>query len=413
MDGVAEFPHDLDDRPRFKDFRSMVMYDSFLDDDTYVASSYMYSQLESNYDRDALLLVPGLFIGTDVQNIRRSNTWTGGMMRQKVLAENVDVSFGLRVEDSGTDSDSVGLEGGLLPRSAESELDERRFTETLRLTYRGLPRSVVTFDAKLDQRVLDWEEHWDVHFTPPGTRTDRRTDITFSDQLYTLKATHRLNGRLKLTGQYQLQDRLRNYDERVDSTPGAYPGFIGDRDHDANGASLALDCRFTDSCSGTIKYQFSDEEIETALADRDTQDFRVHRVSASLTSSPFSNLVLVGVFMGEDYDIRTPGYVAAGANDYAPGSAPYDYRGDSFSFLLNATFALNSRCLIDLSGQRTRANGEENNSFTKIQTGVKLKLTEHQTLRLGYDFYKFHDRSGDGLDNYQVHGVTVGYGWTF
>ncbi len=110
---AAEFDNtgDLDSDERFLDnlgytnWRTMFMFDSFLDDQTYVTVNYMYNYLNSDSTRTVWR--PALYAeDISVGNSRRTNV-AGLGYRKFNICPNLDLSAGIRLEDSKTDSQSL------------------------------------------------------------------------------------------------------------------------------------------------------------------------------------------------------------------------------------------------------------------------------------------------------------------
>jgi len=127
-------------------------------------------------------------------------------------------------------------------------------------------------------------------------------------------------------------------------------------------------------------------------------------------------LFLVGTFMLENYRLDTPVNAATGAT-YAPGSRPYDFRGNSYSLLLDGTYAFNDKTSCTLDFRHTEALGTVDFAgdyiYDKVGLTLKHQLAANQTIGLGYQFFNFNNHEGGSFDDYRGHGVFVTYGYTF
>ena len=120
--------------------------------------------------------------------------------------------------------------------------------------------------------------------------------------------------------------------------------------------------------------------------------------------------------MLENYDLDTP---AIRDDDYASyGPLPSDFRGNSYTLMLDGTYAFNSKTSATLGFQHTEALGSQDYAgdyvFNKVGLGLKHQIAANQTIGLGYQFYNFNNHAGRGdFDDYKVHGVFATYSYTF
>jgi hypothetical protein len=402
----------------------MFMFDSFLDNQTYVTANYMYNYLNNNSTRD---IIGYHEVTTDKGgNSRRTNVGAFGYRKANALqVPDLYFSAGLRVEDSKTSSRmsgsskyynfiTHGYTDPAKPRIVTSGLDEVRVAETLRLVYKGIERTTLSFDADLEQRDLGWQER-DRHggvFSDPDL--SRKADIDFTDQVYTLKAVRRFNRAVKSTVKFRIKDLERSYTELLDEST-YYPGWLGSYRRKGNDLTLKTDWRLNSKTSTTLMYQFVQESIDFELGGK-TSNLEIHRGAGSLSFTPIQNLFLVGTFMLENYRLDTS--INATASGHAPGPRPYDFRGNSYSLLLDGTYAFNEKTSATLGFQHTEAMGTVDYAgdyvYDKIGLMLKHKFAANQTIGLGYQFYNFNNHAGsDDFDDYKAHGVFATYAYTF
>ncbi len=203
----------------------------------------------------------------------------------------------------------------------------------MRLVYRGIERTVLSFDADLEQRDLNW----DAINTQDSDDLDRKADIDFTDQVYTLKAVHRFNRAVKSTVKFRIKDLERSYTELFVEDDG-YPGLLGSYRRKGNDLTLKTDFRHNSKTSSTLMYQFVQESIDFALGGK-TSNIDIHRGMGSISCNAAENLFLVTSFMLENYDLDTPGAIAS--TDH--GIRASDFRGTSYSLLLDGVYAFNER----------------------------------------------------------------------
>ncbi len=401
LDKTKRFFYD----PGYTNWRTMFMFDSFLDEETYVTANYMYNYLNS--DSTYSEYNNGAFQNgaSGTGNSKRTNV--GALGYRKANAMNVPglaFSAGIRVEDSKTSSQSTYIGGDRL----WSRLDEVRVAEAIRLVYKGIERTTLSFDADLEQRDLDWSARY------PGASNDfdRDTDIDFQDQVYTLKAVRRHNRNVKSTVKFRIKDLERTYTALYDPDPD-YPGLLGSYRRKGNDLTVKTDFRHNSRTSSTLMYQFVQESIDFSFGGK-TSNMEIHRGMGSLSFSPKDNLFLVGTFMLENYDLDTPAIKNSGGT-YGP--LPSDFRGSSYTLMLDGTYAFNSKTSATLGLQHTEALGSGdyagNYVYDKVGLSFKHQFAKNKTMGLGYQFYNFNNHDGGDFDDYKAHGVFATYSYTF
>ena len=392
----------VEDELGYTNWRTMFMFDSFLDEETYVTANYMYNYLNNDstrhYSRNPSQPVRNK--ETAAGRSRRTNVGALGYRKANALqVSNLDFTAGLRLEDSKTSSQNYYLTNSGSGRNTSS-LDEVRVAEVFRLVYKGSKKTTLSFDADLEQRDLGLKDNED------GDR--RKADTDFLDQIYTFKAVHRHNQAVKSTIKFRMKDLERSYTELLVSNPGGYPGKLGNYRRRGNDLTVKTDFRHNSKTSSTLMYQFVQESIDFELGGK-TSNQEIHRGLGSLSFTPKENLFLVGTFMLENHDLDTP------ANDADPRLL--DFRGNSYSLLLDGTYAFNEKTSCTLGFQHTEAMGTVdyagNYVFNKVGLSLKHQFAKNQTIGLGYQFYNFNNHDGGSFDDYRAHGAFVTYSYTF
>ena len=394
----------------FTNWRTMFMFDSFLNDETYVTANYMYNYLNS--DSTGTNWRPSFYIEEQgVGNSRRTNVGALGYRKANVLqVPGLYLSAGIRTEDSKTSSQSLWRYSGSL-YSTKSSLDEVRVAEVVRLVYKGIKKTTLSFDADLEQRDLSWN----ALDTRSASGFERKTDIDYLDQVYTFKAVRRHNRALKSTVRFRIKDLERSYTDlfRANSNSDDYPGWLGDFRTSGRDLTVKTNLRLNNNTSTTLLYQFIQESIDFELGGK-TSNQEIHRGAGSLSFSPMQNLFLVGTFMLENYDLDTP---ASGTGSQAPGSRPYDFKGNSYSLLLDGTYAFNERTSCTLGFRHTEALGTVDYAgdyvYDRASLMLKHKFAKNKTVGLGYQFYNYNSHDPGSFDDYKAHGAIVTYEYTF
>ncbi len=158
-------------------------------------------------------------------------------------------------------------------------------------------------------------------------------------------------------------------------------------------------------------YQFLHEALDFAVGGKKASNMEIHRGAGSLSFSPRENLFLVGTFMLENYDLDTS------ASAHADGPRAFDYRGNSYSLMLDGTYAFNEKTSCTLGFRHTEAMGTVDQAgdyvFNKVGLSLKHQFAANQTIGLGYQFYNFNNHDGGSFDDYRAHGAFVTYSYTF
>ena len=398
--------------PGYTNWRTMFMFDSFLDEQTYVTANYMYNYLNSDstyseYNDGSLV---DRAIGTG--NSRRTNVGALGQRKADVWQiRGLDLTTALRVEDSKTNSGTTYFDGST-NRPFESSLDEFRVSEVFRLVYKGIEKTTLSFDADLEQRDLNLDTRTDAAH---ASDVDRKTDTDFMDQVYTFKTVHRFNRALKSTVKFRIKDIERSMTNlyRAEASPTSFPGILGNFRRTGQDLTAKTDFRINSKTSSILMYQYVHEAIDFELGGK-TSNQEIHRGMGSLSFIPRENLFLVGTFMLENYDIDTPGTVES--TNY--GVRPSDFRGNSYSLLLDGTYAFNAKTSATLGFQHTEALGSQDYAgdyvFDKVNIRLTHQLGKNHTVGLGYQFYNYNNHAGSGdFDDYKAHGVFATYSYTF
>jgi len=119
--------------------------------------------------------------------------------------------------------------------------------------------------------------------------------------------------------------------------------------------------------------------------------------------------------MLENYRLDTP--INATASGHAPGPRPYDFRGNSYSLLLDGTYAFNEKTSLTLGFRHTEGLGTVDYAgdyvYDKVSLMLRHKIRENQTIGVGYQFLNFNSHGGGDFDDYRGHGAFVTYSYTF
>ena len=400
----------------YTNWRTMAMFDSFLDEKTYVTANYMYNYLNNDSTRTNFDPVPTVSLDeSSVGNSKRTNVAGVGYRRADAIrVRGLDLSAGVRLEDSKTEAESSWFSGGNNFMTF-STLDEVRVAEVLRLVYKGIKQTTLSFDAELEQRDIGW----DANDTRDPAVFGRKTDTDFLDQIYTFKAVHRFNPAIKSTIAYKYKNLERSITTLFRANPilGDYPGWLGSYRREGSDILAKTDFRINSKTSTTLLYQYVQETFDFDLGGQ-TQLQEIHRGAGSVSVNPTNNLFLVGTFMLENLRINTPVPGTPTQNvSSPPGSNPWDFRGNSYSLMLDSIYAFNEKTSCTLGFRHTEAMGAVDDAgdyvYDKAGLFVKHQFAQNKTVGIGYEFYNFNNHIGHDFDDYQAHGVAVTYDYRF
>ena len=162
-------------------------------------------------------------------------------------------------------------------------------------------------------------------------------------------------------------------------------------------------------------YRCVQESIDFALGGK-TSNLEIHRGTGSISCNAAQNLFLVTSFMLENYDLDTPAIQNNIGGSYGP--LPSDFRGNSYTLMLDGTYAFNQKTSATLGLQHTEAMGSQDYAgdyvYDKVSLEFKHQFAKNRTVGLGYQFYNFNNHAGSGdFDDYKAHGVFATYSYTF
>jgi len=429
IDADVEQFRTFEDEPEWREYRTLLSFDSFITEDFYMSANYYRSDLENEFTRDVVR--PGSsdkIINTDVDNDRVTNVFTLGFAFLNI-AKHGKLQTNFRAEHSDTDANSLGFEDdGVTPHAQSSDQQETRLGESVEFVWKGIPNTTVSLEGEWEQRFMDVEEVADVSDHEISTDFGgpelfiRDADIDYENQEYTVTVVNRPRRDLKLTARYRYKDYEQDYDENVDdeinlSGPAPvesfYPGILGDFEQNVHEITLKTDWHFLPAWTATGQYQYENDEIEYDIQDTEGQDMEVHRISATVFGAPMPKLMLTGMLMYENYDLDTPTDIPTGT-DWEDGTGAYDYKYDSYVLFLSGNYVINEKWSANAAYQYTGNTGKDvENELNEIWLGVDYKLDESKTISARYEYFDFEDELGGGFDDYDGHGVYVSLAYRF
>ncbi len=420
------------DQPNFKDLNLQASIDSFLNEDVYIFSGYLFNYLQNGSVRSEVRAQPPsvapTFTNPEIDNERVSNTANLGTVIMDFLkVKDLRFRASSRAEVADTNTRGRGVTGSATSgnfggKDFRSDIGEYWVSESLGLTYTGKPNAIVDWGIDFDQRKLDYDQFFDAgsyeSFVDFGARTrffSYNADILYNDLKNTVRGSYRFNRHLKSGLQYRLRYHDQDYDINTDTEPVFYPGVIKNIRREAHEATASFDVWWVESWSSTFKYQFISDNIHTQLAGLNTQDADRHRVTATLLGKPCNRLTLFGSATYESNLIDTPTVGVATNSTWFQGTDPFDFRGDYFIYSLNANWAVSDDTKLDLRFQQTNSMGSirhiQRNELYEISLGVSRKIDADTQIKASYFYFDFNDKNEvvPGFDNYDGQGVICSF----
>jgi hypothetical protein len=304
--------------------------------------------------------------------------------------------------------------GPLVLSALSSDYDETSVTESVGLRYGRVPYSILFADARLQQQSIG-QSDYDLQ---PVTDFAERT--AFSSQLTDLRAGFNTSPwrSVSLSAHYRrYEDDSQYQNELMTRSPSGYPGFIKERDLLTDEAEAKLTLRPSAWFKTTLTYQYLTSDYTTvtgAAAHRVSPGgdilagqsvSQVYSVNATITPRP--SLYLSATF---SYQPTTSVSAANGAPTVTP------YRGDIYSVIANATYALNRNADLFVNYSFSEADYAEANYSAGLPLGIEYqqhvvgagvarRFGINVTAKLQYAFYSYEEPSSGGADNFTANSI--------
>jgi hypothetical protein len=335
----------------------------------------------------------------------------------------------MRQETFGGATESIVLPGfpsfDFLP-AFKTDIDRATIEETLRLRYTALPFTSLFAEGRLQQESIGHYEE-SIDQTGGGFQdflrdTDASTDlrdwrIGFSTSPWT---------RATVTAHYRQFQRLASYEHLLDIITGpggvspndGYSAFIRSRDVTTDEIDARLTLRATRWLKTTLGYRYSQTdywtETDPALGGVASPggwifagDQTAHIYSAGLTLTPLRRLYWHTTLAWHDTST-----LAKDNNN--PAVEPY--RGDVYSAISSASYALTERTDLHGSYSFTYTDYAQNNfsaglplglEFRRhgVEVGISRRWLNAVSTRLQYGFYKYEEPSRGNFTDYTAHAV--------
>ena len=308
------------------------------------------------------------------------------------------------------------------PAMVRSDLDQQQWSESALVRFTKIPFTVLFGEGRFSQQQIGQFEQ---DMPAPGTTADAETtflrDTDFTNDRREWRAGFDTSPWrwFSLSAHYQKRTSENDYDNFKNSAdPTGYPAFIRSREIDTDEGQARLVVRPWTWLKGTLTYQVVATDYSTKTDPvpfgtvpegllAGTYDAHVYGFGLSLT--PFPRLFVSGSFTYSDSRTIT-------ARNHDSSVAPY--KGNEYSLLANASYAVNQATDLNAAYSFSRADYGQNNvadglplglDFTRhgVVAGITRRLSPNLTTNLRYAFYQYSDPSTGGFNNYTAHGVFV------
>ena len=336
--------------------------------------------------------------------------------------EDVQLSLGLEVEDSGTDAyGDVDLVHGatLTPERTlyYSDVDSTVTGETLELRYRGLPLTTIYAKGAWRQNDVDREEEALTVQTPPAVQDLLRdTDEENDRAQFRIGFSTSPKRWLVLNSYLQHSEWRHDYDHQIDEAAAGvantgYSAFISAQDIDTDEAGARLVLKPSSWLRTSLNVRVVDQQIDTftdaasgSVVSGD-YEMRIYSLDTTITPHP-AWLISCGVSK-RDSRTRSP---ALDAPDLVA-----DYEGDVWTASANVQVQLNDKTRITLGYAYWDSENEQDNldslpinvAYTNhvLSAGLRRQVSERTTAAIQYRYTDYRDHQYRGELDYNSHGL--------
>ncbi|MEO6034477.1 MAG: hypothetical protein ABIQ35_04405, partial [Verrucomicrobiota bacterium] len=390
---------------------------------------YFYSRLEGDASYNQLtldptgILVNGKFWYSDAIVLKRE-THLFSLSSSLTSIEGLSVSAGIQNEWSNQDGfGRVRLDEGypLFPPSLvsplltlDSNLDKEKFSENFAVRFTKIPWTVLFGEVRWEQEGIR-----QIEGQAGGGDHDfsRDTDAANSRQEYRAGFNTSPWRAVLFTTQYKKLLSDSDYDSLRDSSEG-YPAFIRARKIDTDEVMAKLVFKPVNWLKTTLSYRLLATDYHTTTdattgpdASRGGRIFAgnedAHVFSLNGTITPMSRLYFSATISYSKTRTET-------ADNYSPLVVPY--RGEIYSVIANANFALNKSTDLQVLYSFSEASYGQNNFASGVPMGmdysrhvtgfgVVKRWSDYLSTNLRYNFYHYAEPSSGRANDYVAHGI--------
>lgn len=320
---------------------------------------------------------------------------------------------------------SANFDGGIPPGTPinptydatfDQNLDRGLVEEKVAVRYTKIPFTILFAEARLQQESTGESQQQVGGETGGSLGFLRRTDVTGDLRDFRTGFSTSPWRWMTFNTHYRHYQKETDYDhiQRVFAQEG-YPAFIRSlyRETDEVEAKLAL--RPTSWLRTTLTYKISATDYETVTdasahtpgGRMDSRDYDANTVGVNLTLTPWRRLYLSTGFSYQHTRTRT-------IQDDTLAVVPF--KGDIYTVLASANFALNEKTDLRATYSFSRADYGQDNFATGLPLGINYqqhaarlgltrRVSKNFTTALQYNFYHYDEPSGGRFNNYTAHAV--------
>ncbi len=304
--------------------------------------------------------------------------------------------------------------GAVVLSMLNSDYDESCLTESAGLRYGKIPYTVLFADARLQQQTIG---QTDFDLQPV---TDYIEEAAFSSQLTDLRLGFNTSPwqSVSFSAHFRRYEDASQYpDARNGPLPAGYPGFLRERDLLTDETEARLVLRPWKWLKTTLSYQYLTTSYSTATEaspkgvspggsiSAGQYVSQIYAINASVTPCP-------RFYLSSSFSYQPTTSISA-ANG-VPGVVPY--RGDIYSVVASATYALGRSSDLFVNYNYSAANYAQNDFAVSLPLGVQYRQNavgvglqrrfgKNVSAKIQYGYYSYAEPSSGGADNFTGHSI--------
>lgn len=403
----------------------------------YVSGGYLYSRLDGGAELDRSIFVPvnpavpaylgeesqGILIGQETHAFSLNSLWGpwDGLSFYGTLQNDW-----MNQESLGASAISRSLLAVPDPSAFSSQISRAIYNEEFGLKYTKIPMTVVFADARWQQEDIGHAENYSLN-DGVNDLDDFMRDTEARARLQQYRGGFTISPwqMSSFTANYKYRDKTTDYDHPLDFdldpvSPGnGYPAFITERDMQTDDIEARAILRVARWVRLNLKYELVSTDFHTTTAPTTTGgipsgggpilagNYDAHIYSAGATLSPWQRLRLSATFS------YSQSRIISGVNN---GAEILPYKGDIYSVISSATFALSQKTDLQASYFYSQANYDQPDTGANTPFGLSynrhglLAGVTHQwkpylSTKLQYGFFDYSDPTTQGVNDYTAHAV--------
>ncbi len=259
---------------------------------------------------------------------------------------------------------------------------------------------------------------------PPDTDFRRNTDYQGLLQKYILGANWYPTRKLTLAAQYYYQQRSRDYDHLLDSTPNdgfsfnRYPAYLRANNTFTHDVNIRLTWRALPNLTSVTRYDYQVSTVETRadlLSTTESAELRTHIISHSLTWNPWERLYLHGSISYVLDELTTP----VSDSSATPGLVQKS-QNDYWFATLGTGFALGKKTDLTAEYSYYRADNYNGGNYQvsvaygagtrehTVAVGLVQRVNRNLRATLRYAYFRSEEETSGGRNDFAAHVISAG-----